>query len=361
MSRPPRKSKPSRLALSDLGGQLDELELSLAPENAGRWPWRGLGTAFPLMTSALDGFRNYLYVFAGGSRMGKSTLLLQLAYDMLRLDETARALFVSLDQPVRDMQLRLVGMAGQCHLDYLLDPDPSREERYEKKKTAGLERVRALGGRLHLVDESQGAVSIDELEEMVAELRQGDDGPLMVFVDPVFKLRTQLPPAADLDERTGHLAARLKTLCMKERVGVLVSTRLQSGAGSRRPELQDLEEQASLMYEAAGIMLLYADAVNDGDTPFLEWEWGTDDLMVPIFELDLVKNKMGAATGRLFYRFYQSFSKFKECSELEVDNFRRMLENLRRHSGESEARELELPRVEDVSGALPDAAIREKV
>lgn len=352
MSQRPAKS---RLELFRLEDQMHDFELSLDPETAGQWPNRGVYTTFPLLSQGLDGFRNYLYVFAGASRMGKSTLLLQIAYDLLRLEETSRVLFLSLDQPVRDMQLRLVALAGQCHLDFLAHPTLDGEAKYLKKKRRGLKAVSRLRDRLFLVDESHGAIDLEELRLMVSELREGWDGPLFVFVDPIFKLRTHLSTVqSTLDERTGYLAGELKTLAMKERAGILVSTRLDRGAGAGRPELRDLEEQTSLLYEAAAVGLLYCEASNDGNTPFMEWEWGTDDMMVPIFELDLAKNKMGEATGRLFYRFYQSYSRFKECSELEVDNFRRMLENLQRHSGEDQNKDPQLPRIEDVSAALPE-------
>jgi replicative DNA helicase len=350
-----KKEARSRLQFFDLEEQLQEFEFSLDSEQAVRWPNRGLYTTFPQLSQGLDGFRNYLYLFAGGSRMGKSTFLLQLAYDLLRLREDCRVLFLSLDQPVRDLHLRMVAMAGQCHLDFLSNPTVEGEEKYLKKKRKGLKLVSRLKDRLHLVDESHGAMDMDEIRLMVTELREGFDGPLFVVVDPIFKIRSHLTlQQTSLDERTGFLAAELKTLAMQKKVGILASTRLQRGAGARRPELRDLEEQSSLLYEAAAVCLLYCDASNDGNTPFLEWEWGTDDLMVPIFELDVVKNKMGPAVGRLFYRFYQSYSRFKECSELEVDNFRRMLENLERHSGEDESKEPNLLRIEDVSAALPD-------
>lgn len=349
--RPPR----SRLSRFRLQEQLDVLEKSMEPEFAALWPNRGLRTSFPLLCDSLDGYRNYLYVIAGGSRMGKSTMLLQTAYDLVRMHEDARVLYLSLDQPVRDTQLRLVGMAGQVNIDYLVDPDPDKDKKYERKKRKGLQAIRRLRNRLFVVDESEGAIDLDEVRAMVDELRtERSDGPLFVFIDPIYKIRVDgLQAGTTLDELTGFLSRELKTMCMEQRCGVVVSTRLDRGAGAERPLLTDLEEQSVLLYEAAAVMLLYFDAANDGSTPFLEWEWGTDDMMVPIFELDVAKNKMGPAAGRLFYRFYQSFARFKECSDLEVDNFRRMLQNLRRHSGEEISKEPEVPKIEDVSATLP--------
>lgn len=324
---------------------------SLDPTEDPGWPVRGLPTAFPQMSELLDGYRNGLYVYAGGARMGKSTFVLQHAYDLVRLHEDALLLYVGLDQPVRDVQLRLVAMAGRCKIDYLLNPAREEEEGYEKKKRKGLERVGRIRDRLIVVDESHGALDLSTVQSMVRALREDHDGPLFLVLDPLFKLRCRhVPFAAPLDNRIGYLAAELRTLAMKERVGIFCTTRLDRGSGDRRPELADLEEQSSILYEADCLFLLYCDAANDANTPFLEWEWGTDDMMVPIYEVLVAKNKMGPFSSRLFYRFYQSFSMFKECSVLEVDNFNKMLSNLRTHSPEGpESKEPQLPTVEDVS------------
>lgn len=345
----PRRT--SRLRRFDLASQLHALQASLDPSQPLEWPQRGVRTAFPLLSDALDGFRNLLYVIAGGARMGKSILLLQLVYDLLRFDPTARAVFVSLTQPARELNLRLVAMAGRCHLDYLSRPTPEGEEKYEKKKQAGLRRAGELRERLRIVDESLGAVDLDEVSAMVRELRDEGPGPIFLAIDPLFKLRSrELAYSAPLDDRVGYLAHELKSLALQEAVGLLVTTRLDTGSGAVRPTLMDLDGQSNLVYEADFLGLAYCDAVNHADTPLSEWEWGTDDLMVPIYELLVAKNRMGSFAGRLFYRFYQSFSSFKECSNLEVDNYNRMLQNLRVHKeGEEDAKELGLPVVEDVS------------
>lgn len=341
----------SRLDRFRLSGGLEELEGTVDPRLANQWPHRGLTTGFPLLTQALDGYRNHLYVAAGGSRMGKTTLLLQHAYDFLRFSPEARVVFVGLDQPRRDMFVKLVAMAGQCSADYLVNPTPDREEKYEKKKQRGLARIQEIKDRLWLVDEGDGAIRLEDLAELTSELRAGAEGPLFLVIDPLFKLRCrEVPFSAPLGERVAYLAGELKTLCLQQRVGVLLSTRLDTGSGRSRPVLADLEGQSALLYEAAAVLLLYNDAANDAQSPFLEWEWGSDDTMVPVIEMLVAKNKMGAFSGRLFYRFYQSLSMFRECSRLETENFNRMLENLERHSEDGpDKKDVPMQVVEDVS------------
>lgn len=354
-SSPQSVSKPPReRSIHDyrLDNQLSEIEVMLDGEEAYRWPTRGREVAFPILSEGLGGFRNSLYVVAGATRMGKSTFLLQLAFDLVRLHEDSRVVYFSLDQPRRDVQLRLLAMAGQCHLDYLVRPEREKELQYEKKKLRGLKTMGRIKDRIYLVDESKGPISLQDLEKMVEDLREEDrTTPLFLVIDPIYKIRDSQFRASGFDQKTGHLAGELKTMAFRHKAGILVSTRLDGSAGRHRPTLLDLEDQSLLCYEADSVLLMHAEAAHDARTPFLEWEWGTDDTMVPIYEVLVAKNKMGAFSDRLFYRFYQSYSKFKECSQLENENFRRMLDNLLEHSGEG-TKEFKLPHVEDIS-SLP--------
>ncbi len=327
---PTRKTSPRRKPLSLASFNLaDQLRGVADSVEQGSWPHTGRHFSFPILSGHLGGFHDSLYVLAGASRMGKTTFALQMAFGLLRENPDTHVLFVSLDQPARDLNLRLVAMAGEAMVDYVAHPDPLMEEKYERKREIGMRLTLDLASRLTVVDESLGALSMDEIRAFVDEKRRDFDGPLVLFLDPLYKVR--VGGITEFAERGDVLAQELKTLCMSQKVGVMGTTRLAHGAGRRRPSLEDLEEQPGLLYEAQAIMLFYCDYFNNGDTPFLEWEWGTDDLMVPVCELNLAKNKMGGFAGRLYYRFYNSFSKFKECPQLEIDNYERMLRNLQQH------------------------------
>lgn len=330
-----RPARP-RIRLEDfeLGRQLGDATDAVLGDT---WPAAPRHFGYPLLTQHLDGFKNSLYVLAGASRMGKTTFSLQLAYQSLRDNPDTHALYISLDQPARELNVRLAAMAGEAPVDYVVRPDPLLEEKYDRKRQAGIRAVSELKERLTIIDETHGGLSLDDLTSLVEQKRQAFDGPLLVFLDPIYKLR--VPGVLDFTQRMDWLSQELKTLAMSKNVAIVGTTRLAHGAGKRRPTLEDLEEQAALLYEAQVILLLYCDYFNNADTTFLEWEWGTDDLMVPIFELQVGKNKMGAFSGRLYYRFYNSFSKFRECPQVENENYDRMLKNLQRKDPEHEGGE----------------------
>lgn len=327
--RPPKRP---RLLISsfDLEKQLRKLAESTLGAERGKWPYQGLKSGFPLLDERIDGVRNAVYVLASAARMGKSTFALQWAHDMLVKNPEALVLFVSLDQPARELNIRQVALAGECRTDYVQHPTAAGVEKYDAKRQRGLSTVLKLKDRLTIIDESLGSLKVSDLTSFVKQKRGRSSKPVVVVVDPYYKLRPDSPDSHG-DTAAERVMSELRTLAATEEVAIIATTRLAKGAGLARPTLADIEDQPGVLYDAHVVLLLYCDYVNNGNTPFLEWEWGTDDVMVPIFELNVAKNKMGAFSGRMWYRFFNSFSKFRECPELENDNYNRMLVNLKAH------------------------------
>lgn len=332
MSGADERPRRPRLLISsfDLEKQLRRLSESTLGAERGRWPYKGLTTGFPVLDEKIDGIRNSIYVIASAARMGKSTFALQLSHEILMRNPEAQVVFVSLDQPARELNIRQVAMAGECRTDYVQHPTAEKADRYDEKRQKGLSAVLKLKDRLSIVDESLGSLKTSDVVSFVRQKRGRTKTPVVLVVDPYYKLR---PDKLESKHTTPseQVMAELKTIAITEEVGVIATTRLAKGAGRARPSLEDLEDQPGVLYDAHVVMTLYCDYFNNGNTPFLEWEWGTDDVMVPVFELNVSKNKMGAFSGRLWYRFFNSYSKFKECGELEIDNYNRMLVNLKAH------------------------------
>jgi len=330
-----RKTEPKkrpRLLLSafDLENQLQKLSASTLGADRERWPYKPIPTGYTMLDDKIGGITNRFYTLASGARVGKSTFALQLAYNILLFEEDAHCLFISLDQPSRDVNIRLVAMAGECHTDYVQFPTAKEADKYDDKRQRGLMKVRGMRDRLTIVDESLGSIYLDDVISFIGQSRRRGDHPLIVVIDPLYKIRGN-PEDGTPEEQLERLCQDVKMLCASQAVAVIGTTRLKKGAASRRPELDDLDDQPGVLYESDVIGLLYNDSLNDGETPFLEWDWGTDDVMVPIFELNLVKNKMAGFAGRIYYRFKNSYSKFKECTAAEIDNYNKMLLNLRVH------------------------------
>ena len=48
---------------------------------------------------------------------------------------------------------------------------------------------------------------------------------------------------------------------------------------------------------------------------------------------------MGSVNTHIFYRYYETFSKFKECAPQEVENYSAMIENLKKFKENKAAKE----------------------
>ena len=80
-----------------------------------------------------------------------------------------------------------------------------------------------------------------------------------MVIDPLVKLRGGVDIASGSDLHLSTLSRELKTLAMEQNVGIFVTTGVQGAAGSSRPSMMDMEKQASLLYDAQAVLLIYCD------------------------------------------------------------------------------------------------------
>ncbi len=306
--------------------QVDEMKLQSIRAVRNKQGVVGLHTGFPLLSHHLNGIQNELYFFGGSAGMGKSTFLSQIAWQLITQNSDTVVLFFSLDQKALDIAAKLVSLAGEIPVSYVKNPSLTSIPD-EKKRRQGIEMVSHMRDWLEIIDETNGAVSLEDLMETVGRVRLEHSGPLVVLVDPLSKLEAGIPGLTG-QEKLITLVTRLKTLTASHRMAVIAAVELMAEAEGRRPARYDLPPCPAFLQHSYATMLLYCDHINNYETPFIEWEWETEDLMVPIAEIDIVKNKMGEYRGRLFYRFYNSLARYKECVEVENENYSAMIENI---------------------------------
>jgi len=186
---------------------------------------------------------------------------------------------------------------------------------------------------LFVVDESSGRIFIEDIRKLVKRTKLERGGDLAVIIDPLFKIHVKATHMSFF-EKCNQLSAELKSIAASEGVTLIATAGLPKAVSNRRPRREDLEEIMGLLYDPYVIFFLYCDYLNDFETPFLEWEWGKDNFMIPISELNIAKNKMGGSNTRLFYRYFEAYSKFRECAPQEVENYTAMIENLQKFKEE---------------------------
>ena len=307
-----------------------EMEEMIAERRYRKQSYLGLNTNFPILMEKLNGFQKEFYLITGGVGMGKSTFATQLAWDLAMMNSDLTVIYFSLDMNRIDTTAKIISQSAELPIDYVKNPYSVRED-FEIKRTAGLRTVSSMSRRFILVDESNGRFFIEDVKKLVKRTRLERGGEIAVVIDPLYKILLKNQHSLGFNESCNILASELKSLAVTEKCTVIATAGLPKAISNRRPVREDLEEITGLLYDPYAIFFLYCDYLNNFDTPFLEWEWGKEDsFMIPITEAYVAKNKMGNSNSSIFYRYFEAFSKFKECAPQEVENYSAMIDNLAR-------------------------------
>lgn len=316
--------------IRSLDSHINEMKELIDDRRLRKQSYLGLQTNFPILMEKLNGFQKEFYLITGGVGMGKSTFATQLAWDLVNLNQDLTVLYFSLDLNRLDATAKIVSQAAEVPIDYVKNPYIARID-FEDKRKKGLQTVAEMSSRLVLIDESTGRLFIDDIKKYVKRTRLEKAGEVAVIIDPLFKILLRNQQQMSFNEKCNVLASELKSLAAVEGVTVIATAGLPKAISNRRPVKEDLEEIMGLLYDPYAVFFLYCDYLNNFDTPFLEWEWGKEDsFMIPITEALIAKNKMGSTNSRIFYRYFEAYSKFKECAPQEVENYSAMIDNLER-------------------------------
>ena len=308
--------------------QLHEMDDYIQESKTKRRGGMGYDNRFPILSEKLGGLQREFYLFTGGVGMGKSTFVTQIAWDLVEQNPDLTVVYFSLDLARMDVLAKMVGQAGEVPIDYVRNPYVTSSD-FDQRRREGLEKVSNMRERLFIVDESNGRIFIDDIRKLVKRTRLERGGEVAVVIDPVFKIHLK-QDRISFTEKCNFLVSELKSIAASENVCLIATAGLPKAISNRRPVREDLEEIMGLLYDPYVVCFLYCDFLNDFETPFLEWELGKENFMIPITEISIAKNKMGSINNRIFYRYYEMFAKFKECAPAEVENYSAMVENLQK-------------------------------
>jgi replicative DNA helicase len=316
----------------NIEAHIEEMQEIVDLQRKKRQSYLGLETNFPILMENLNGFQKEFYLITSGVGMGKSTFATQLAWDLVVLNPEVTVLYFSLDLNRIDVTAKIISQAAELPIDYVKNPYSERPD-LEEKRQKGINVVASKNERLKIIDESTGRLFIEDIKKKVRRTRLERGGEIAVVIDPLFKILLKNQHSMSFSERCNLIASELKSLAAVEGVCVIATAGMPKAISNRRPVKEDLEEIMGLLYDPYAIFFLYCDYLNNFDTPFLEWEWGKEDsFMIPITEAFIAKNKMGAINSRIFYRYFEAYSKFKECAPQEVENYSAMIDNLEKFS-----------------------------
>ncbi len=295
----------------------------------------GLDMGYPIFSNYLDGLQNELYVLAGPSSSGKTSFLTQLAYQIATVNEDATILYFSLDQSVIDITAKLIAIHGKIPVDYAKNP-LIKDIKMEKIRREAMTYISELKDRFYIFDQGNGEITLEDIDDTVKEFRESPSTNIVVIIDPIFSVELQNSSFDDRNEFLWFILKKLKIICHSKKVSIILSMCTSHESELRRPTRKDLFRYDSIFHEPYAIILLYCEYSNNPTTPFLEYEWDSEDVMIPISELNVIKNKMRGHIGRIFFKYYNSISAYKECVELEIENYNEMIVNIEEYKLKSE-------------------------
>jgi replicative DNA helicase len=212
-----------------------------------------------------------LLLLGGAQGVGKTTLCLQVARNIAARGE-ANVLYACYEHPEEYILNRLLvqetidpttsGQVTGLSLEDLqnlivseheLHPERSPFEslRVHPRAAGAIDALASYSGRFHLVANAARRDSIEALQALVAELRQRDNQPLVLFVDYLQKVQPVNHNLPDEAERVTEVVQALKQLALEAKVAVVAIVAAEkAGLQAARLRFTHLRGSSALMYEA---------------------------------------------------------------------------------------------------------------
>jgi DNA primase catalytic core len=285
---------------------------------------------FPLFVKKMDGIQNMFYILAGETNLGKTTMLLNLAMDLLRSNENIFILFFSVDDSLGQLLPRIVSLNTGVPINAIANPkykiklreDLSEEEKEKLLRLRGeeIEKLKTMSDRFAIKEESE-AKRIEQLSKYIKIYKQISEGKqLVVFIDNLHRLTSY--KKSDTRELYMMISDQLKYWKNQYDIPVITTAELRKTNNVKRPIGDDIKECVDLQFDADFVGLLYGDYYKNSNTTLkFVRDVNAEDAFGPIVELNVAKNKTSSFKSKLYYKFYPELSKFIECTENERQEY----------------------------------------
>ena len=269
----------------------------------------GLVTGSPSGWEDLDrktsGFqKGDLVVLAARPAMGKTSMALNIAEQLVLRDDPKPVLFFSLEQPREQLALRLISSLARIDMSRLRTGFYRPDDRVRVSHSAKMMAERPL-----YFDDSSRATP-NYIRTRARRLKHDCDGLALVIVDYLQLMET----GRKFESRTleiSNLTRQLKSIARELEVPILALSQLNRELERRpdkRPNLADLRESGSIEQDADLVMFIYRDEVYHKEST----QKGKAELIV-------AKHRNGP-TGTVTLTFLRELTKF-ESHTSNADDF----------------------------------------
>lgn len=257
--------RPKTVTTSSVLRHIEESQEDISTKSMSRYRLK----SFPFIEKASCGLQNGMYVFGAMPNIGKTSLLVQLAVDLLTNNDKMRVIFVSLDDDKLEISKKLTACmsfflsnsvensttinGSMSYYDYFnnaIGKWVRNPEVYKSKKCA-IQTLRAFEEKKWLIiDDSRH--TLETLESLIEENKNENT---VVIIDAVYKIRCS---AKDKNERDEIQSSGVKDIAKYSKVPILAVKDLRKPDGGTITA-SDLKGNNSWFYDASEVYLLSSD------------------------------------------------------------------------------------------------------
>lgn len=274
---------------------------------------------FKQLESALGGLPtngNLIYL-TGIPNIGKTSFLRDLSWELMRSNEDARILFMTIDDGLESVLNGYVALHTAYDKDFIenkprLFADAIRKEAVWK----AFDTMEKMKDKLTIYDIIDGN-SLRSLERHITHsLLHYPDKKLVVVLDSFNDLAEYV--AANGEEGAiSAVSSRIKGIATKYNVPVIVNAQMKKNEWRSKPTLLDMKGSRAMEYHGNLVMILHQ-ALHMDDATRMVWNAGEGYKPQPINELIMAKNKISAYKGNIYLKFHTHRSIMDEASPMWV-------------------------------------------
>jgi DNA primase catalytic core len=261
----------------------------------------GLKTGYKELDEYITIKPGTITILAGRPRHGKTTLMINLILNLVKLNPSKSFLFFSYEESRKDIAVKILANLSEdivnqhqniTNVEYYLRGNSVRD-----KIEAGKRQLQEYldSGRLQIFDSS---CTVDELSDIIQiHTENGTIGA--VFVDYIQKIKI-LGRFPSRQVELQKVSERILEAAKRCAVPILLGAQLNRDTINRtRPKLENLRESGDIENDANTVIAIYNESVENSDN---EQNYTNDSGEVD-FELSILKNRNGLSNKTIKLKF----------------------------------------------------------
>ncbi len=267
-------------------------------QNTGEKTIVGLGTGFDIDRMITDIRPGELFVLAGRPSVGKTSLMMNIAQNMVLGNERTSVGIFSLELPAKEIVARMLNSLARIRTNALQE----RQIQGSLKKA-----VEQLCKSKILIDDT-GSIDITNLCANARRMKANHDVKV-IFIDYLQLIKGQVCSNASRENEIAMISGSLKAMAKELNIPVVVLAQLNRQAEQHgdTPKLSNLRESRAIEQDADVVALLHRDRKQQYD------QKDGEEAKPLSAELIIAKNRHGSC-GTVNLNFFPEYFRFFDKS-----------------------------------------------